>query len=205
MSDAQFVSMMSTLRDSVGSCQRHSVIDFRSNAGMDTIGSRIRSERERQHISRAELARFAGIAASTLSDLELGLSKSTTALHRIAEKLAVSVDWLETGREPKAAQASNSSPSYQPVRPDPAILLATQGFLEKAYSGLGKKFSLMTDADLFADVYEWIAEDDRPVDQRNLVDFAQWRAKKAEHGGVNEQNGQADGQAAGADRRRAAG
>ncbi len=54
------------------------------------IGSRIRAERESQGISRTELAKFAGITTSTLSDLELGHSRSTTALHKIAERLGVS-------------------------------------------------------------------------------------------------------------------
>ncbi|MGZ0026410.1 XRE family transcriptional regulator [Stenotrophomonas sp. S4] len=68
---------------------------------METIGSRIRAEREALGISRGELAKFAGIAPTTLSNLELGLSKSTTALHRIAARLGVKTDWLETGRGPK--------------------------------------------------------------------------------------------------------
>lgn len=91
------------LRYSVISSQRHSVTAFRSNVNMETIGSRIRAEREAQGISRAELARTASIATSTLSDLELGLSKSTTALHKIAKRLALRPEWLETGKGPKAA------------------------------------------------------------------------------------------------------
>ncbi len=70
---------------------------------MKTIGERIRTEREGQKLSRAELARAGGIAPTTLSDLELGSSKSTTALHRIAARLGVSAEWLETGRGPKHA------------------------------------------------------------------------------------------------------
>ena len=73
---------------------------------METIGSRIRTEREAQGISRAELARSASIATTTLSDLELGLSKSTTALHKIAKRLALRPEWLETGKGPKAAAES---------------------------------------------------------------------------------------------------
>ncbi|WP_257000749.1 helix-turn-helix domain-containing protein [Xylella fastidiosa] len=60
------------------------------------IGSRIRAEREHQRISRAQLAKFAGVAVSTLSDLELGSSKSTTVLHKFAERLGVSPRWLES-------------------------------------------------------------------------------------------------------------
>lgn len=70
---------------------------------MDNIGSRIRAEREAQDISRSELAKCAGIAPTTLSNLELGLSKSSTALHKIARRLGVQADWLETGKGPKVA------------------------------------------------------------------------------------------------------
>lgn len=97
---AQGLSMRRTLRNSVSLCQRHSVTAFRSNPCMRT-GDRIRAEREAQKISRTELARYAGIATSTLSDLELGLSKGTTALHKIAERLGVNPTWLETGRGAK--------------------------------------------------------------------------------------------------------
>lgn len=71
---------------------------------MGTIGERIRAERQAQGVSRQDLARFAGIAVSTLSDLELGLSKSTTALHKVARRLHVRPEWLETGKGPKEAQ-----------------------------------------------------------------------------------------------------
>lgn len=76
--------------------------------GMKTIGERVRKDREDQGITRADLARAAGIAQSTLSDLELGLSKSTTALHKIAARLGVNVHWLETGRGPKHPSADDS-------------------------------------------------------------------------------------------------
>lgn len=68
---------------------------------METIGTRIRAEREAQGVSRNDLAKSAGIAPTTLSNLELGLSKSSTALHKIAARLGVRTDWLETGRLPK--------------------------------------------------------------------------------------------------------
>ncbi|WP_353089164.1 helix-turn-helix transcriptional regulator [Stenotrophomonas sepilia] len=103
MMEAQDLSIPATLRYSVGISQRHSVTEFRSNDEMETIGTRIRAEREAQGISRGELAKFAGIAPTTLSNLELGLSKSSTALHKIAARLGVHTDWLETGRGPKGS------------------------------------------------------------------------------------------------------
>lgn len=96
-------------------CQRHSVTAFRSNVNMETLGTRIRAEREEQGISRAELARFAGIAPTTLSDLELGLSKSTTALHKIAQRLGVRPEWLETGRGAKEQGAQPAEDDYENV------------------------------------------------------------------------------------------
>lgn len=77
---------------------------------------------------------------------------------------------------PKFAHAHE--PASQLQRPNPSILIATLDFLEKAFGSLGKEFSLRADADLFADAYEWLAEDDRPVDERNLVHFAQWRERQ---------------------------
>jgi transcriptional regulator with XRE-family HTH domain len=73
---------------------------------VETIGERVRAEREAQKLSRPALARAAGIAPTTLSDLELGLSKSTTALHKIADRLGVRVEWLETGKGEKVASQS---------------------------------------------------------------------------------------------------
>jgi phage repressor protein C with HTH and peptisase S24 domain len=80
---------------------------------MTTVGQRIRDERERYNISRVKLAKAAGIAVSTLSDLELGLSKSTTKLHHIAASLGVRPEWLETGRGPK--EAAQEDPDWDDI------------------------------------------------------------------------------------------
>lgn len=82
---------------------------------METIGSRIRAERETQGISRAELARSAGIAPTTLSDLELGLSKSTTALHKIARRLGLRPEWIETGKGAKEAPAGHGDDDWSDI------------------------------------------------------------------------------------------
>lgn len=76
---------------------------FRNHLGMDTstIGQRLRAEREARKVSREDLAKVMGVAVSTLSDLELERSQSTTKLHRAAEFLKVSAKWLETGKGPK--------------------------------------------------------------------------------------------------------
>lgn len=53
----------------------------------------------------------AGIAYSTLADVENGFSDSTTALHRIAKRLKVRVEWLETGKGPMEAPESDDTDS----------------------------------------------------------------------------------------------
>jgi len=90
------------------------------------------------------------------------------------------------------------------LRPDPAILSRTHEMLTTAFAGQGLVFELEEDWDLFADAYEYLAEDDRPVDQRNLVDFGRWLAARKDHtGGADDQGKATAGQAGGSTRRRA--
>ena len=66
---------------------------------MDHLGTRIRSTRERIGLTARELASRAGMAYSTLMDIENGRSRRSLNLHRIAEVLGVSALFLETGRD----------------------------------------------------------------------------------------------------------
>lgn len=96
--------------------QRHTVTVSRLDWRMDTIGERVRYAREHADpkISRAELAKSVGIAYSTLSDLELGESKSTTVLHRIAARLGVRIQWLETGKGERMASTQSAETAKDP-------------------------------------------------------------------------------------------
>lgn len=88
---------------------------------MDTIGERIRLVRTEKGVSRKALAKATRIAYTTLSDLELGRSKSTTALHRVASELGVSAPWLETGKgakEPENRDNSGHSQAQAPLAAD---------------------------------------------------------------------------------------
>ena len=69
-----------------------------------TIGDRIKKARERKNISRMALARACGLAYSTIADLENGYQQSTTKLHKVAAALGMSVEELESGAAPAAAQ-----------------------------------------------------------------------------------------------------
>lgn len=100
------------------SIQGHSITEFRSNAAerdnqvqqeMPPIGERIRQVRKQRKMSAPELAQRAGLAVSTLYELERGEMNSTTKLHRIAEVLSVNTAWLETGR---GSQVREEPPHY---------------------------------------------------------------------------------------------
>lgn len=84
-------------------CQRHFVTAFRRNQAMENIGERVRRLREERGIERPDLARAAGLSYSMLADLENGKAKTTTRLHRIADRLGVRVHYLETGDGPEEA------------------------------------------------------------------------------------------------------
>lgn len=86
---------------------------------LNTIGERIRFARDHGpvgKVSRKDLASSAGIAYSTLADVENGLSNNTTALHRIAKRLNVRVEWLETGKGPmESAGVVDSDASWADI------------------------------------------------------------------------------------------
>lgn len=72
---------------------------------METIGSRLRQEREAQGIDRKAFAKATGIGYSTIAELERGGMQTSTKLRVIAEALGVSLSWLETGKGPKKLEA----------------------------------------------------------------------------------------------------
>lgn len=157
MRSDQVLFMAGTLRNTVMVCQRHSVTGIRSDNGM-TTGERIRAEREAQGVSRAELAKAAGIAVSTLSDLELGLSKGTTALHKIAARLGVRAEWFETGR----GQKSSAHGVSQPLTLDAGKLATSIKFLEDLFRVHGKAFEPAGQSKLIAAVYAELLETSEP-------------------------------------------
>lgn len=82
---------------------------------MMTVGDRIKKARGANglvgKVSRKDLADAVGIAYSTLADLENGYSQGTTVLHKIAKRLGVRVEWLETGKLPMAASDESDESS----------------------------------------------------------------------------------------------
>lgn len=168
-----------------------------------SIGDRLRQLREGAELTQPEMAAIVGTSKQYVGRLEKGHNQTPSGLflEGWARHFRVNLRWLTTGEGPREL---TPPPASHVSRPDPLIIVETLDFLERAFGALGKRFSLRDDADLFADAYEWIAEDDRPVDSRNLVDFSQWRAKRVSNRGDDEQEGRPAGKAVAANQRRAA-
>lgn len=168
------------------------------NLGM-TFSDNLRAARLKAGMTQEALALACGWSGqSRIANYESSASSArepkVSEVPLLAAALGVSI-----------ASLFGEAPASQSPRPDPAILAETHRFLDKAFGTLGKAFDIESEADLFADVYEWILSDERPADQRNLVDFAAWREKRDSQRGAarNEQNGRAAAQTGRTDKRRA--
>lgn len=95
--------------------QRASVTVRRSNTRMRTLGQRIRELRELRGISRKDCADRAGLAYSTLADLENGASDSTRKLHKLAEVLTTTTRWLEKEQGPRDAGIGTDPQTGKPI------------------------------------------------------------------------------------------
>ena len=72
------------------------------------IGERIRKSRQEARISQEELAEYAGISGSYISDIEAGKRNfSVDVLMKIAEALQVSTDWILRADTPGTAAVLN--------------------------------------------------------------------------------------------------
>lgn len=73
---------------------------------METIGDRLKAEREAQGLSQPALAAEAGISKQAISAIERGEAKKPEAatLDPICRRLGITTRWLLTGRPPKRAE-----------------------------------------------------------------------------------------------------
>lgn len=73
------------------------------------VGGRIRDMREREHLTREQLAELANISIQFLSDIENGLKSMTVpTIISIAAALCVSTDYLLLGKRPEASSVDAS-------------------------------------------------------------------------------------------------
>jgi len=80
-----------------------------------STGERLKARRVELGVTVAQLARTAGIAASTLYDLERGVSRSSRQMHRLCSALGLNPDWVETGNGARLANEKPRSNSLEIV------------------------------------------------------------------------------------------
>lgn len=104
---------------------------------MGTLGERLRQKRVERKLSQDQLGKLSGLSKSTIRDLEVGASRTTTRLHHVAEALGVNLLWLEMGVGPENVNASGDEPvknaGIQP-RPTSQIDTALAPMLAQAES-----------------------------------------------------------------------
>lgn len=80
-----------------------------------TPGQRIKERRKELQLSVAALARAAGIAPSTLYDLERGDANASTRMHSICSSLGLNPTWVETGHGARLANSKTLENSVEIV------------------------------------------------------------------------------------------
>lgn len=132
--------------------QQHSVTAFCDHLAMETVGSRVRKQREAQGLSRPELSKRTGIGYSTIAELERGGMQTSTKLREIAEALNVNLLWLETGKGPIEPRISPSV--SQPSRLDPVKIREAHESIRAIYEDQGRHYDIEAEPELFVTVYE---------------------------------------------------
>lgn len=75
----------------------------------DTLGTRLKWARNAAGLTQRDVARHIGVSPQAIQHIEAGTSKSTRYVHRLANALSVSINWLETGAgQPRELASRNS-------------------------------------------------------------------------------------------------
>lgn len=75
---------------------------------METLGKRLKEERESKSLTQKALAKKSGCSQTTIADIERGRNDASAKLPTIASVLGLNAYWLETGKGPKHADASST-------------------------------------------------------------------------------------------------
>jgi transcriptional regulator with XRE-family HTH domain len=162
---------------------------------MKTIGERIKERRLARGMTGMALAKAAGIAASTLTELERGDSKGSKHLHRIAAALGVDPAELDPPRgrrsQGDAAGKLPTAHSQQVVDPihkndangsrlerlDPVMIRECFDTVNVFFTRYGVGLDMAQDADLFARTYEFCLSGDSAI-LEEVEAIAELRAKR---------------------------
>jgi transcriptional regulator with XRE-family HTH domain len=116
------VSGRALLASTMGDRSRSRMVD------MDTLGSRVRHEREALKWNQDKLAVVAGVTKQAISKIENGGTDDPklSTFFALVKTFGVRPEWLAFGHLPKAADSVASAPSIDPVTLTKAITIARQ-------------------------------------------------------------------------------
>lgn len=169
----QFV-MLPIRRDSAPHVKRHSALIFQPNERMDTIGSRMKAKRLEMNMTQAALGALVGLAKSTIRDIELGKSKSSTKLHSIADALGVYVNWLETGRGEMNASGSQGAILHTSFTPlDATTLTRAMYWVEIEEDAIGVAYQPVRRAERIIATYGVLAANGGDLTADQIIDLVE--------------------------------
>lgn len=82
---------------------------------MNSLADRLRTARLRLSWSQQELARRAGVATSTVGNIESGTRHNPRFILQLAEALGVDAQWLATGRDQRPSSALSTGAGSAPL------------------------------------------------------------------------------------------
>ena len=89
----------------------------------NSIGDRLRDERELQGLKKTELASRVSMTSAGIGQIESGTTKSPTPenLYKIADALGLNARWLTSGKGERYVTRRSERPSFKGLRFDPSI------------------------------------------------------------------------------------
>lgn len=135
------------------------------------IGERIKAARQALSMSRAELAKKAGIKYPTLAGIENGDQSKTTQLPIIAEILNVSALWLETGRGDKQPVKIIDQSIYIDSDTVADAIDVLQGIARIRGIPSKELVTFVFNADNLAVAINGVIEASKQHDKNNVIDF----------------------------------
>lgn len=93
----------------------HQTLDMNQNTDLLTLGERLRSARREAGLTQPSLAKLAGVAQATISDIERGKSQGSAYIVQLARVLKVNPLWLLERKGPRLMR--DLPPSSESLRP----------------------------------------------------------------------------------------
>lgn len=126
---------------------------------MNTLADRLRLAMTEAGLNQVQLAQAVGVKPPSVNGWLSSKAKYLRGenLLKAARALGVSQEWLATGRGPMRGPDTEAEPGSQSVRIDPDTVRATHELLRGSYADAGKVYDIEAEPDLFAIVYERLA------------------------------------------------